>query len=284
MQKNICRYLLFVILGTALYALTVVLFLLPADLATGGTTGIALALRHIVPISMSGFVLVFNLVMLAAGWLILGKTFALTTVLSSLTYPLALSFFQRIFDGVVLTDNPLLCTVYTGLGIGASLAIVIRQGASTGGMDIPPLVLQKLYNIPVSVSLYVFDCMILLLQALFLPAESVLYGIINVLIYSLTLDHLLVAGTSKTEVRVVSEHHDEIRQAILHQMDRGVTLYHARGGYSKADTEIVASVVSNRELPQLEQLIHDIDPYAFMVVSKVTEVSGRGFTLNKKYR
>ena len=67
-------------------------------------------------------------------------------------------------------------------------------------------------------------------------------------------------------------------------MDRGVTLYHARGGYSKADTEIVASVVSNRELPQLEQLIHDIDPYAFMVVSKVTEVSGRGFTLNKKYR
>lgn len=284
MQKNIFRYLLLVILGTALYALTVVLFLLPADLATGGTTGIALALRHIVPIPMSGFVLVFNLVMLGAGWLILGKTFALTTVLSSLTYPLALSFFQRILDGVVLTDNPLLCTVYTGLGIGASLAIVIRQGASTGGMDIPPLVLQKLYNIPVSVSLYVFDCLILLLQAVFLPAESVLYGIINVLIYSLTLDHLLVAGTSKTEVRVVSEQNDEIRQAILHRMDRGVTLIRACGGYSETDTDIVVSVVSNRELPHLEQLIHDIDPYAFMVVSKVTEVSGRGFTLNKKYR
>ena len=284
MQKNIYRYLLLVILGTALYALTVVLFLLPADLATGGTTGIALAVRHLVPVSMSGFVLIFNLVMLGTGWLILGKTFALTTVLSSLTYPLALSFFQRVFGGIVLTDNPLLCTVYTGLGIGASLAIVIRQGASTGGMDIPPLVLQKLYNIPVSVSLYVFDCLILLLQALFLPAESVLYGIINVLIYSLTLDHLLVMGTSKTEVRVVSEQHDQIRRAILHQMDRGVTLIKARGGYSETDTDIVVSVISNRELPHLEQLIHDIDPYSFMVVSKVTEVSGRGFTLNKKYR
>lgn len=284
MQKDIYRYLLLVILGTALYALTVVLFLLPADLATGGTTGIALAVRHLVPISMSGFVLIFNLVMLAAGWLILGKTFALTTVLSSLTYPLALSFFQKLFEGVVLTRNPLLCTVYTGLGIGASLAIVIRQGASTGGMDIPPLVLQKLCNIPVSVSLYVFDCLILLVQALFLPAESVLYGIINVLIYSLTLDHLLVMGTSKTEVRVVSEQHDAIRKAILQQMDRGVTLIQARGGYSETGTDIVVSVISNRELPQLEQLIHEIDPYAFMVVSKVSEVSGRGFTMNKKYR
>jgi uncharacterized membrane-anchored protein YitT (DUF2179 family) len=111
-----------------------------------------------------------------------------------------------------------------------------------------------------------------------------LYGIINVLIYSLTLDHLLVMGTSKTEVRVVSEQHDAIRKAILQQMDRGVTLIQARGGYSETGTDIVVSVISNRELPQLEQLIHEIDPYAFMVVSKVSEVSGRGFTMNKKYR
>ncbi len=283
MHSNKLRYIFSVIFGTALYALTVVLFLLPADLPTGGTTGIALAIQHFTFLPISVFTFLFNTIMLISGWIVLGRVFAMTTVLSSLTYPLALSLFQKIFDGVVLSSNPLLCTLYTGLGIGISLAIVIRQGASTGGMDIPPLMLQKLAGIPVSYSLYIFDCLILLFQALYLPSESVLYGILNVLIYSVTLDKLLLMGTSKTEVKVISEKHEEIRAAILKEMDRGVTMLDGEGGFSHHETRIIMSIVSNRELANIERIIRRTDPYAFMIVSRVSEVSGRGFTLSKKY-
>lgn len=273
-----------VIAGNGLYALTVKLFLIPAGLVTGGTTGIALAVNYCLGVPVSLFVLVFNVIMLAAGFVLLGKTFAATTVLSTFIYPLALEFFDRLLGEVTLTEDLLLCTVFSGLGIGLSLGIVIRAGASTGGMDIPPLVLNRYFRIPVSVGLYGFDFCILLLQALFRPAEAVLYGIVLVLIYTLVLDKLMLVGTSRTEIKVVSEQAEEIRRAILRQVDRGVTMLDGEGGYGRQKCQVILSVVSNRELPQVEKIIRGIDPESFMVVSRVTEVWGRGFSMSKRYK
>ena len=151
-------------------------------------------------------------------------------------------------------------------------------------MDIPPLVLNHFFKIPISVGLYFFDFVILLVQALFQPLEKVFYGIVLVIIYTVTLDKMLLMGTTKTEVRVVSDHAQEICDAILKRMDRGVTLLSAKGGYLKEDTTVVLSVISNRELPRVERLIHEIDPESFIVVNRVSEVSGKGFTMNKEYR
>ena len=165
-----------------------------------------------------------------------------------------------------------------------ALGIVIRAGASTGGMDIPPLVLNHYFKIPVSAGLYFFDFIILLVQAYFQPPEKVFYGIVLVIIYTITLDKLLLMGTTRTEVRVVSQHAWKICDAILERMDRGVTLLSAKGGYLKEDTSVVLSVVSNRELPKVERLIHEIDPESFIVINRVSEVSGKGFTMKKEYR
>ena len=276
--------LLLVIFGNVLYALAVKLFPSPAGLVTGGTTGIALAIQHYTNLPISGFVLVFNVLMLILGFFVLGKQFAFTTIVSTFVYPIALEGFNQLLGDIVLTNDIWLCTAFSGLGIGAALGIVIRAGASTGGMDIPPLVLNHFFRIPVSVSLYVFDFLILLLQAVYNPPEKLLYGIILVLIYTIVLDKLMLMGTTKTEVRIVSEHHEEIRQAILGQIDRGVTLLSATGGYLGQPTELIFSVISNRELPRLEQLVHDIDPDSFMVVNRVSEVRGRGFSMGKKYQ
>ena len=276
--------LLLVILGNVLYALAVKLFLIPAGLVTGGTTGIALAIQHYTNLPISGFVLGFNVLMLILGFFVLGKQFAFTTIVSTFVYPIALEGFNQLLGDVVLTNDIWLCTVFSGLGIGAALGIVIRAGASTGGMDIPPLVLNHFFRIPVSVSLYVFDFLILLLQAVYNPPEKLLYGIVLVLIYTIVLDKLMLMGTTKTEVRIVSEYHEEIRKAILSQIDRGVTLLSATGGYLGAPTALIFSVISNRELPRLEQLVHDIDPDSFMVVNRVSEVRGRGFSMGKKYQ
>lgn len=273
-----------VILGNVLYALAVKLFLIPAGLVTGGTTGIGLAVNYAAGIPVATFVLVFNVVMLAAGFVVLGKQFALTTIVSTFTYPIALNFLDMMLGDVVLTQDIFICTIFSGLGIGLALGIVIRAGASTGGMDIPPLVLNHFFKLPVSVGLYLFDFIILLVQALFQPLEKVFYGIVLVIIYTVTLDKMLLMGTTKTEVRVVSDYAAEICDAILKRMDRGVTLLSAKGGYLKEDTTVVLSVISNRELPRVERLIHEIDPESFIVVNRVSEVSGKGFTMNKEYR
>ena len=143
-----------IIMGNLLYALTVKLFLLPGNLMVGGTTGIALMVRRFTGMSLSGFVLLFNLVMLTAGFFMLGKKFALTTVISSLAYPAALEMFNRILGDVTVTEDPILYTVFSGLGIGFSLGLVIRTGASTGGMDIPPLALNKYFRIPYNTILH----------------------------------------------------------------------------------------------------------------------------------
>lgn len=275
---------LIVVLGNILYALAVKFFLIPAGLVTGGTTGIGLAVNYAAGVPVATFVLIFNVVMLAAGFAVLGKQFALTTIVSTFTYPLALNALDMMLGDVTLTQDVLICTIFSGLGIGLSLGIVIRAGASTGGMDIPPLVLNHFFKIPVSVGLYLFDFIILLVQALFQPLDKVFYGIVLVIIYTVTLDKMLLMGTTKTEVRVVSIHAQEICDAILKRMDRGVTLLSAKGGYLKEDTIVVLSVISNRELPRVERLIHEIDPESFIVVNRVSEVSGKGFTMSKEYR
>lgn len=273
-----------VVAGNMVYALTVKLFLMPAGLVTGGTTGIALAMNHGLGIPISLFVLVFNVFMLIARYFLLGKTFAVTTIISTFTYPVALELFERILGPRVITQDILLCTLFSGLGIGLSLGIVIRAGASTGGMDIPPLVLNKYFRIPISASLYVFDFCILLAQAFWSTPEKLLYGILLVLTYTVVLDKLMLMGTARTEVKVITRYPDRIRDGILHQLDRGVTMFYGEGGYLHQETQVVFSIISNRELPQVEKLIHAIDPESFMVVSRVSEVRGRGFSMSKKYR
>ena len=161
--------------------------------------------------------------------------------------------------------------------------MVIRAGASTGGMDIPPLVLQKKLNIPVSLSLYVFVCGILLLQALFSYVEQVLYGLVLVLLYTLTLNKALMLGTGQMQLKVISSHYEEISREIQQKMDRGVTLFTSAGGYAGREGSTVLTVVDRRELPKVPELVSQVDPDAFMVVSQVNEVRGRGFTLPKRY-
>ena len=277
------RYLslLTVILGNLLYTLTVKLFLLPANLISCGTTGIALVVNHFLNIPMSVFIFLFNVAMLAVGWVILGRKFAMTTILSSILYPVLLEILNRVLGDVVVTENILLNVLFAGMGLGLSLGIVIRGGASTGGMDIPPLILKKFFHIPVSASLAVFDFCIMVSQMFFHPLEDLLYGILLLMTITVALNKVMVLGMSKTEVKIVSDQSDEIRQAILSRVDRGVTILHGEGGFGRQDTEVLLSVVSNRELPRLQQLARSIDPNCFMIISQVTEVWGRGFTMDK---
>ena len=275
--------LLLVLLGNMLYACSVKLFVLPANLMSCGTTGIGLVMNTVFGIPLTAFIFVFNMVMLALGWWILGRSFAMTTVISSLFYPVALEMLNRILGDVVITEDILLNVLFAGLGLGLALGIVIRAGASTGGMDIPPLILKKKLGVPVSVSLWAFDYCILLSQMMFHPLEDLLHGILLIIMISIALNKVMLLGTSRTEVKIVSQEAEKIREAILSRVDRGVTMLHGQSGYKHQELDVIFSVVSNHELPKIEALARDIDPNCFVVISRVTEVWGRGFSYGKKY-
>ena len=283
-EQQIAFNSLSIIVGNALYALTVVLFLVPSGLITGGATGIALGINRALGLPVSGVLFVINMTMLAVGWVLLGRRFAVTTVASTILSPLFLALWERVFADFVLTDDLVLNTIFAGFGVGISLGITIRAGASTGGMDIPPLVLNKWFHLPVSSTMMVFDFIILAAQAAFSPVRQSLYGVVMAIIYTVVLDKVLMLGTTRTEVKIISAKSDEICAAIFAQLDRGVTILHGEGGYLREPESVLLSVVSNRQLPKLEKIAHLIDPTCFMIVSHVTEVSGRGFSLEKDYQ
>lgn len=283
MKQNI-RDIIIVILGNTLYALAISAFIIPGKLIMGGTTGIALVLNHFFNISISDFVLWFNISMYLLGFVLLGKKFAYTTLISSFYYPVALKLFEGLFQGQALTHDFLLNTIFGGILIGIAIGMVLSVGASTGGMDIPSLILHRYFRIPISGSMYVFDFIILALQFSFNPGDALLYGIILIIIYTVVMDNTMLRGSQSVEIKVVSNYQDEIRQMILKDLDRGVTIIPCAGGYSEDNKQLLLSVMNTRELAQVQRAIHTIDPNAFMIVSKVSEVRGHGFSKEKQYQ
>lgn len=284
MQKFNIKNLILILIGNTIYALAIAAFLLPNQLITGGTTGLGITVHYYLGLPISTFILLFNIIMFLIGAVVLGKAFALTTLISSFYYPVIFGIFEKIPELGTMTDDRMLATVCGGLMIGLGIGIVIRAGASTGGMDIPPLVLNKKLGLSISAMLYAFDFIILLLQMTFSNKESIIYGILLVFIYTITLDKILLMGSAKTQVKIVTKKYEEINEQIQSKLDRGTTLIYTQTGYLKNDQPMILTVVSNRELMRLNQIIQEVDKTAFMVISHVNEVKGRGFSLSKVYK
>lgn len=278
------KNILLVLLGNALYALAVDIFVLPCGLITGGTTGLALATRYWLDVPVAGFVLVSNIIMFVVGALAMGRWFAFNTALSTFCYPLFLDLFARIPGIDSFTRDPMLGTVFAGVLIGVAIGLVIGAGASSGGMDIPPIVLNKYFGLPVGAVMYLLDFVILIGQMVFADKEQILYGILLVLLYTVILEKVSVLGHSKIQVKILSEKNDDIRRIILRVLDRGCTVLHAQTGYTGTERDMLLTVVTNRELAKLNHLVLETDPQAFIVISSVNEVHGRGFTLQKIYK
>ena len=224
MFKKTLRNIVGILIGNTIYALAVLLFIVPNSLITGGSTGLAIAANHAFSLPITAFVSIFNLGMFVVGFLVLGKTFALTTLISTFYYPFILSIFEKTIGYTQITSDPLLAALVGGVMIGSAIGIVIKCNASTGGMDIPPLVINKKLGIPVSVSMYVFDFIILLMQVFYTNQEMVLYGLVLVCTYTLVLDKVLMIGQSQTEVMIVSQEYEKINEAIIQKLDRGTTM------------------------------------------------------------
>lgn len=190
-MKNIAKNAALVILGNIIYSFAVVLFIEPSGLIMGGSTGLGLFAHTMWGVSPSLVVAVINSILFLLGLKFLGKAFAAKTLLSTIVFPLSLRLAEACAVYLPKTNDLFLCTVFGGIIIGISLGVVIRTGASTGGMDIPPLLLNKYFGIPVSLSLWALDITIIIIQAIFSDINLVMYGMVLVIIYTITLKKTL---------------------------------------------------------------------------------------------
>ena len=271
-----------VFLGNTISALGIGGFLIPAGMMMGGATGIGLAVNHYTGLPVSAALAVLNVVLFVVGAAVLGKAFALMTIISTFYSPFILEMVQQLIPEP-LTQDIMLATIIGGLLVGLGMGMVLRVGASTGGMDIPPLLLKKKAGIPVGVSMYAFDFAILAVQATFAGLERMLYSVILIIIYTVVIDKIMTLGTSQIQAKIISERYEEINRAIQQRLDRGTTLIAMKGGYLGRESYEIMIVLGTRELPRHSELVTEYDPKAFMVVNKVSEVRGRGFTLGKRF-
>ena len=272
---------LFIILGNLIFALGIATFVIPNGLIMGGSTGLALSVQHFLRIDITITVAIINIVTFLAGLFILGKKFAATTLISTFIFPFFLNYFKDIEKLKHITSDTLLSAIFAALLVGTGVGIVLRVGASTGGLDIPAIILNKKRGVPIAIVLYTIDISILLSQMIFSNIEQILYGIIIVLITTMVINKVIVYGKNDFMVTIISEKYLEISENIHSKIDRGTTFIDIQTGYKKNNQQAVMSVISKRELHSLNKLVQEIDPKAFIIINQVNQVKGRGFSLDK---
>lgn len=271
-----------IVFGNCLMAVAVAAFIIPHDIITGGATGVGIVLGRFLSVDPAIIILIFNLLALALGGIVLGKRFLVTTAASSILYPTFLGMAQRIPGIEAWTKNPMLAALFGGGIIGISLGMVMRMGSSTGGTDVINLVLHKWLHLPVSVMLYATDIVIIGGQTLLSETEPLFYGIVLLVVESFVLDQVLLLGQSQIQVFVVSSRYNDIRRGILTDLQAGATMVCIETGMTNQSQRGVLCIIpSPRKLYAATELIHSIDPTAFLTVTQIKEVRGQGFTLER---
>lgn len=270
---------LFLLVGNAILAFGVAAFIIPKNILMGGTTGIGILLNKLIPVETSLIVLVLNVILLITGLFVLGKKFFVTTVVSSILYPIMLGIMQRIPNIENITDNVLLSVILGGSILGISIGMVMRVGSSTGGLDVLSLMLNKWTHLPVAILVYVCDIVVLLAQmALDSKPEDLLFGIVLIVLQSIVLDKVMILGKSQIQLFVVTKKFQEVRLGLLTKLEAGVTMVKIETGLLRGDQDGIICVIPPRKLYNATELIHSIDPEAFITVTQIKEVRGRGFT------
>lgn len=275
-KEKIVDFLL-VILGSFLLAVGSSYFIIPFDILTGGVAGVSIVISKITSIPSTILINVLTYSMFIIGALVLGKDFAYKTITSSIVYPLFVTILSEV--PIVMDIDPLLASVYAGVFMGAGVGIVFRTGASTGGMDIPPLILHKYTGIALSSLVMLVDALTVIAGCLVFGIEKALIGLISVYVSSIIIDKMLLLGGQQSKaIYIISEYYQEIEKEIHTKIGRGTTLVSGVGGYTKKERPVIFVVISQKEYPELNRLILHIDPHAFVVVSDATEVQGEGFS------
>lgn len=269
-----------ILIGNILLAFAICAFVVPNGFMMGGSNGIALFLHNFIPLPLSVLNGILNVVLFLVGLLCMGKSFAATSLLSTILYPIIMAVFEQLPIATLFAgEDPLLCAVFCALCAGLGIGIVVRSGGSTGGMDIPPIILNKYTGIPVGTWLMIFDTVIVVAQVCFKGLDGLLLSLLIILLISLVVNRTIITGEQKVQIIIISPAYEEIRQEILRSQDSGATMLDIETGMTGQTQKAVFSVVYAKKYPEIRDAALKIDPKAFIVTTEVKNVNGIGYTL-----
>ena len=269
---------LWITLASAVYALGFDWCYVPNQIGFGGITGVGQIINHFLPIApIGGVVIVLNVPLFLLGWRLLGGHL----LFSSLYAMFISSVFVDLFAALIpfQSMDPMLATIFGGLLIGLSLGVVLLQGATTGGTDLLARLLKlKISWLPMGKLLMAVDLVVIAAVALtFQNFSSALYGVVSLYIASVSMDMVLYGMDQAKVAYIISSHPKEVSQAILGELDRGVTVLHGMGAWSGEEKKVLLCAFKQRQIVPLKRIIRSIDPKAFVIVCNAHEVLGDGF-------
>ena len=269
---------LWITLASAVYALGFDWCYVPNQIGFGGITGVGQIINHFLPIApIGGVVIVLNVPLFLLGWRLLGGHL----LFSSLYAMFISSVFVDLFAALIpfQSMDPMLATIFGGLLIGLSLGVVLLQGATTGGTDLLARLLKlNISWLPMGKLLMAVDLVVIAAVALtFQNFSSALYGVVSLYIASVSMDMVLYGMDQAKVAYIISSYPKEVSQAILGELDRGVTVLHGMGAWSGEEKKVLLCAFKQRQIVPLKRIIRAIDPEAFLIVCNAHEVLGDGF-------
>ena len=281
--KNLATDFIFIIAGSICYAVAIGMFSAPNDIAPGGLTGVATLLNYLFPwIPIGTATILMNVPLLIASWFVLSKYMVVRTLwgilISSVLTDLMSPYVQDLFL-VSEGRNPILVCIFGGALLGLGVGLILRRGGTTGGSEVISRLLEKKYpHMSVGTLILGVDaCVITLSAFVYGRVEQALYAVVFVFVGSQIIDRVVYGGRSGKMMLVLSKKHAEITHAIIHNVNRGVTLLKSQGGYSGEDRFTLLVAVRKDELFRLRKAVFDVDPDAFVMVLTTDEVRGMGF-------
>ena len=281
--RKALRAAVLITVASLLYALSFVWCFDPNGIAFGGITGLAQIINRLFPaIPVGVTVIVLNIPLFLLGWKLIGGRLLVSSLYAMFISSVFIDLITPLYHWQSM--DPLLACIFGGLLLGASLGIIFLQGATTGGTDLAARLLKlRLKWLPMGKLLMGVDLAVIVLVALFFRnLNTALYGLVALYISTLAMDGILYGLDTAKVAYIISDQNQAIADAIVHDLDRGVTILHGQGAYTGAAKQVLMCAFKQREIAAIKAAVKDIDPDAFLIVCNAHEVLGDGFREYKK--
>ena len=272
-----------ILLGAAIYAFGLTYFVVPHHLFEGGATGITLITFYLFKIPVSLMNLLINIPLFILAWKIFGAKSLYSSLLGTLALSAWLAFFERIPLHIDLQGDLLITALIAGFLLGIGLGIIFNAGGTTGGTDILARILNKYTHISMGKLLFILDfCILMLILLIFKDLRLVTYTLLFDFIVSRVIDLIGEGGYAGKGFMIITKRPDQLAKAINDDLGRGVTFISGQGYYSQEDLKIIYCIVGRNEIVKMKEMIHRIDPQAFITITEAHEILGEGFTFEKE--
>lgn len=276
------KNIFFILLGSGIFSFALNYLIMPNHLYEGGITGINLILFYLFKIQPWMMNILINIPLFLLGWKLLGRKILIYSLIGTFAVTFWLLLFEKLPIHINLANDLLIVSMLGGILVGLGLGIIFKAGGTTGGSDIIARIGHKYLPYSIGQIILAIDFLVLTLTVIVSQnLRIVLYTLLMVTIASKVIDFVTEGGYGSKGVMIVSQKSEQLAQAIDSEIERGVTFIKAQGFYSRTNINMIYSVIYKSQLQEMKELIHRIDPHAFITITDAHEVLGEGFTLDQ---